>query len=134
MPNIPYLIDGDYNVTESTAVQRYIIRRWGKTELLGKNIHDNALVESFLSVFTEIAGEVRRLFFNKEYETAKVGVIEKYAAKLEQLNKFVGEKDFVLGYLTLADFVVAEESNYFARIFPNEYKTYGFLHRIRLNF
>jgi glutathione S-transferase len=111
-PNIPYLIDGDYSITESTAVQRYIIRRWGKTELLGKNIHDSALVESFLSVFTEIASAVRGLFFNKDYENAKGGVIEKYTAKLEQLNKFVGEKNFVLGYLTLADFVVAEDSYY----------------------
>jgi glutathione S-transferase len=41
-PNLPYLIDGEYNLTESSAIQRYVIHKWGKAELLGKNIHDNA--------------------------------------------------------------------------------------------
>jgi len=133
-PNLPYLVDGEYNITESAAIQRYIIKRWGKTELLGKTIQDNAVIESFLSIFTEISSAVKGLFFNKDYEAAKGGIIEKYAPKLEQLNKFVGEKSFVLGYLTLADFVVAEDSHFIERVFPIEYKTYGFLHKIRENF
>jgi len=81
-PNVPYLIDGIYSITESTAIQRYIIKLWGKTELLGKSIHDTARIESFLSVFTEIGGAVLGLFFNKEHQTAKGPVLEKYAAKL----------------------------------------------------
>ncbi len=43
-PNIPYLIDGDFKLTESKAVNLYIIKRSGKTELLGKDIKDEALV------------------------------------------------------------------------------------------
>jgi len=53
---------------------------------------------------------------------------------LELLNKFVGEKNFALGYLTLIDFVVAENSNYIERVFPEEFKASPFLHRIRENF
>ena len=47
------------------------------------------------------------LYFNKDYATAKLDVYEKNKLKLEQLQKFVGGKDFVLGYLTVADFSVA---------------------------
>jgi glutathione S-transferase len=130
-PNLPYLIDGEYNITESAAIQNYIIDKWGKPELNGKDAKDTARIESFLSIFTEIAGAVRALFFNKDYETAKNAVIEKYRPKLELLEKFVGEKEFVLGYLTLADFVVAEESNYIERLFPEDFKKYSFLGRIR---
>lgn len=72
-----------------------------------------------MSVFVEIAGAVKGLYFHKDHETAKVGVFEKYKGKLEQLNKFVGNKRFVLGYLTLADFIVAEESHYIERLYPN---------------
>jgi glutathione S-transferase len=133
-PNLPYLIDGEYNLTESAAIQRYIIERWGKKEWLGQNVQDQARVETFLSVFNEAAGAVRGLFFNKDHETAKVGVIEKYFAKLEDLNKSVGEKNFVLGYLTLADFIVAEDSHYIERVYPEEYKKLPFLQRIRENF
>ena len=106
-PNLPYLIDGEYNLTESNAIQRYIAKKWGKPEWLGKNAQDNAKIESFLSVFIEISDAVRGLFFNKEHATAKVPLYEKYKPKLEQLDKFVGNKDFVLGYLTIADFNVA---------------------------
>lgn len=30
-PNLPYLVDGDYNITESSAIPKYIVKRWGKT-------------------------------------------------------------------------------------------------------
>lgn len=130
-PNLPYLIDGDYNITESTAIQRYIIGRWGKTDLLGKNIQDNANVESILSVFTEISSAIKGLFFNPEHEAAKGPILEKYKVKLDQLNTFAGEKAFILGYLTLADFVIAEDSHYIETVFHKEYKHWPFLQRIR---
>ncbi len=82
----------------------------------------------------EIAGAVKALYFHKDHETARAGVLEKYRAKLEQLNKFVGEKQFVLGYLTLADFVVAEESHYIERLYPNDYASFPFLGRVRREF
>ncbi|XP_031505747.1 uncharacterized protein LOC116268063 [Nymphaea colorata] len=133
-PNLPYLVDGEYNITESGAIQRYIIDRWGPAELLGKDAKEKAKLESFLSIFTEIAGAAKGLFFNKEWETAKTAVIEKYRPKLEQLDKFVGENKFVLGYLTLADFVVAEDSHYIERLFPEDFKAFSFLGRIRAEF
>jgi glutathione S-transferase len=133
-PNLPYLFDGNFNITESAAIQRYIIERWGKKEWLGKTIQDTAKLEAFLSIFNEAAGAVRGLFFNKDHETAKVGVIEKYLPKLEQLNAHIGENQFVLGYLTLADFIVAEDSYYIERVYPEEFKKLSFLQRIRDNF
>ena len=30
-PNLPYLIDGDFKITESNAIHRYIIMKSGKT-------------------------------------------------------------------------------------------------------
>ena len=70
-PNLPYLIDGEYNLTESNAIQKYIAKKWGKPEWLGKNAQDNALMESFLSIFIEISDAVRGLFFNKDHATAR---------------------------------------------------------------
>jgi glutathione S-transferase len=133
-PNLPYLIDGEFDISESGAIHRYIIKRWGHPELLGKNIQDNARLESFLSVFSEIGQAVRGLFFNKEHETARAELLQKYGPKLEQLDKYVGEQQFVLGYLTLADFAVAEDSYYIETVFPEQFKTWGFLNRIRDSF
>lgn len=133
-PNLPYLIDGEYNLSESSAIQRYVINKWGNPDLLGKNPKDSAQIDSFLAVFLEITGAVKGLFFNKEHETAKGPLIEKYTPKLEQLSKFVGDKSFALGYLTLADFIIAEDSNFLEAVFPEESKAWPFLKRIRENF
>lgn len=133
-PNLPYIVDGEYNLTESSAIQRYIINKWGKTELLGKTLQDNAQVESILSIFLEVSAAVKALFWNKEHETAKGPLIEKYKPKLDQLQKFIGEKTFALGYVTLVDFVVAEDSNYIEVVYPEDFKAWPFLKRIRDNF
>ena len=53
-PNIPYLIDGDFKLTESIAIAKYIIKRSGRTELLGKTLQDEGLVENLIGVIKEI--------------------------------------------------------------------------------
>ena len=55
-------------------------------------------------------------------------------AKLELIAKFVGEKDWYLGYLTLSDFVLAEFSNHIEKVAPEIFEKYNFLKRIRTNF
>jgi hypothetical protein len=47
------------------------------------------------------------------------------------LKKFVGEKKYALGYLTLADFKIAEASYYFEKLYQKQYGDYGFLTRVR---
>ena len=82
----------------------------------------------------EISDAVRGLFFNKEHETARVPLFEKYKGKLAELDKFVGEKTTVLGYLTIADYNVAEFSNFIQTVFPEQSKAFPFMKRIRDNF
>jgi hypothetical protein len=38
------------------------------------------------------------------------------------LAKFVGDRNTVLEYITLADFIVAERSHYLEAMYPEEYK------------
>lgn len=39
-----------------------------------------------------------------------------------------------MGYLTLADFIIAEDSNYIEKVYPEESKKWSFLNRIKENF
>ena len=43
-PNLPYLIDGDVNLTETAAIMKYIAHKW-KPELLGSNSAEYANAE-----------------------------------------------------------------------------------------
>lgn len=47
------------------------------------------------------------------------------------MKKFVGDKKYILGYLTLADFKIAEASYYFEKLYSKQYGDYKFLTTIR---
>ena len=91
-PNIPYLIDGDFKLTESIAIAKYIIKRSGRTELLGKTLQDEGLVENLIGVIKEILQEMRSIFGNPHWETAKAEVFTKIKPKIDYLKQFVGDR------------------------------------------
>ena len=61
-----------------------------------------------MGVINEIFKDVIGLFFNPKYEESKGAVLEKFTPKFDQLKALVGNNNHALGYLTLADFVIAE--------------------------
>jgi glutathione S-transferase len=71
-PNLPYLIDGDFKLTESSAIAKYIIHRSGKNELLGRNSQDQGRVDNLIGTFGDALKEIRGLFWNKDHETLKI--------------------------------------------------------------
>ena len=105
--NLPYCTDGNFVVSEAQAVSLAIIMRAGRRELLGKTgydvIHHRTLQEYIhdirefaLGLVEHTKDEIKAQF--EEYAKAKIGF------KLQALKKFMGERKFLLGYLTLADF------------------------------
>lgn len=49
-PNLPYLIKGNFKITESNAIAKYICASSSKKELLGSTLEDAAVVDMILSV------------------------------------------------------------------------------------
>lgn len=124
-PNLPYLIDGDFKLTESEAICRYIIKKYNNGELLGKTLEDQALVDNILGVINDIATTTFQLACNEKFEEEKEKVFaDKVKAKIDLVYKQLGDKEWVLGYLTLADFKIAEASNYLEGIWPHHFKEY----------
>ena len=91
-PNLPYLINGDLKLSEASAINRYIPKRFGKEELLGKDIKDQAMVDNILGVFYDLRKILAPLFWDKEWESKLQGAFEKADPKIESLSKFYGEK------------------------------------------
>ena len=65
---MPYLIDGDYKLTESKAIIHYVIQKSGKTELQGKDIKDQARVIQLMEAWQETITNFGLLFWNPKYE------------------------------------------------------------------
>lgn len=133
-PNLPYLIDGAFKLTESAAIAKYIINKSGKTDLLGMNTQDKGKVDALIALSREIWKALVGLCFNPEHEKVKIEILETIRPKLNYIKEFIGDKQFALGYLTLADFYLAEQLSYFETFFPSEHKNFGYWWRIRHNF
>jgi len=101
---------------------------------LGKTVKDRARVDNILGVLKDALKDIRALYWNKDYQNAKGEVLEKARTKLDLIQSFIGDKKWALGYLTIADFEIAEASYYFEALYPEEYLNWSFWETIRENF
>ncbi|KAL4478046.1 hypothetical protein ABPG72_013485 [Tetrahymena utriculariae] len=123
-PNIPYFIDNDIKISESSAIPFYIIKKYNKSELLGQNADGSynereIKVQQVIGVIKDINKELMGLCFNPDFANAKDKVYnEKLSVGLKKLTDFLGNKEFLLGSLTYADFLFYETLSYYKHIFP----------------
>mmetsp|Transcript_72175 Transcript_72175/g.83848 ORF Transcript_72175/g.83848 Transcript_72175/m.83848 type:complete len:221 (+) Transcript_72175:20-682(+) len=107
LPNVPYIKDGDLIITESSATLHYAAIKTGNKDLLGKNEIDAVKITQLYGFSGDLYGAVLGLARDKDYEKIRDTVlVEKVAPHLDKLSKYLGDKEFPLGYLTWADFKV----------------------------
>ena len=106
-PNLPYLIDGDFRLTESSAIPVYLIGKTGHKDLLGKNIAEIAQVRQIQGVISDTKQNfIKAAFGSGDKSEALAKTLEPAGStiqKIEHLSKFLGTKDFLLGHVTYAD-------------------------------
>ena len=109
-PNLPYLKDGDFVITESSAIPVYLALKANKPELLGTGAKEQAQVREIEGVISDINQAVYKTIFQKtDYKNSIVKAFEEGGVlhtKIQYLSKFLGEKEFLLGHITLADFAL----------------------------
>ena len=106
-PNLPYLKDGDFVITETTAVLQYAALKTGNKDLLGKNTLDAIKAAQLYSFITDAKMAMRDLVTNKNYEKIRDDYLnEKLTPFFTKLSKNLGDKRYPVGYLTWADFEV----------------------------
>jgi len=134
-PNLPYLIDGNVKMTESEAISWYIIERSGHKELEGKNLADRAMIGNINGVLGDLQSEVKQILGGEKSAEEKGKIFsDKVKTKLDLIYKFLGDKDWLLGYLTLSDFKLAEAVNYLEAVWPDQFKEYPKLNALRTRF
>ncbi len=106
-PNLPYLIDGDLKLTESSAIYLYIAHKAGKKDFFGaegieriKHQMVLGVMDDTVSIFWQV---VNRENYAEFYET-KREVLER---KFQELSKFLGERQTLFCQLTFADIKLA---------------------------
>lgn len=118
-PNLPYLKDGDYVITESSAIIQYAALKTGNPDLLGKNMLDSIVLAQIAGVLRDLMKVLLDLAQDKEYEKNKGTVLaEKIALYFEKLSKSMGEKEYCLDYITYVDFLLYYQSSLVQRLDP----------------
>ena len=67
LPNLPYLIDGDVKISESWAVPRYIIGKYNRNDLVGKNSKDGVNIIMVMGVVRDLASTFASIITSEDY-------------------------------------------------------------------
>lgn len=105
-PNLPYLVDGDWKMSESRAIPYYIAAKYERSDLFGNDWKEMARLKEFEGVYTDIKTDLMKVFFSPDYKTAIPEAVKegsKVHSKLTYFSKFLGENEFFLGHVTYFD-------------------------------
>ena len=133
-PSLPYIIDGEKKVTDTNAIARYLPIRAGRRELLGNSDDERIQVEMTWCVVEDLRTNLFQLGWKSgDFEANKEAAFSEgiIKAKLEQLNKNLENKDWLIGSLSISDFHLFEGLNMINQmdsevlnVYPNLLKFY----------
>ena len=105
-PNLPYIIDGDFKLTESKAVSVYLCDKYAP-QLLGDTAERRASVKMLHDIIYDHMMSYVMQAFKSDDRQAMVDVA---LAGVPKLAGFLGSKNFLLGdEVTMADLMLFED-------------------------
>jgi len=122
-PNLPYIIDGDYKVSESSACYEYICAKW-KPEYLGRDVVERGKVAMMTGI---LYGDFRNAVVFSCYSgnVDRTPIVEKIDAKMPDIYKFLANNTFIVGNaVTWLDFAFYELIELMVFIKPDLYEVY----------
>ena len=106
-PNLPYYIDGDFKLTESSAITRYIA---DKNDMVGKSAEERG----FVSMIENLLYDWHTVYFDVTYNHKYPELLEKYLSSIEgkyieTFLKLLSKHKWLVGNeLTYIDFIFYE--------------------------
>lgn len=110
--NLPYLIDGEKIISESTAIIVHVCHKANRQDLLGRNAEEQVALATVFGVYKDFIPSLSKLAYTPDPNTSWEDSLEAFAKGAEgYLKKFsglLGEKEYLCGGITWIDFVLAD--------------------------
>mmetsp|Transcript_20271 Transcript_20271/g.24221 ORF Transcript_20271/g.24221 Transcript_20271/m.24221 type:complete len:229 (+) Transcript_20271:243-929(+) len=105
LPNLPYLIDGSVQITQSTAILRYLAK---KHNLLGETEQEQCDADMVVGEGMDLNGRFTGLCYRGDpFEEKKDAYLKELPQYLHRFSEFLASKSFFAGEkVTYCDFVM----------------------------
>ena len=111
-PNLPYLIDGDVQISESTALLLHCAGKYGDASLLYTPENRAKFFEIKGVVWDILMGYVMPAYMSPDLTALKATAelkTKQFHKKLGSLDRILGKQDYLMGgHITAVDFLFAE--------------------------
>ena len=112
-PNLPYLIDGDFRLTESKSIMTYLCQKH-RPAMLGRTAAELATADMVSRVHDDLHSKIGKHCF-KAGDTPELQADVASAAK--RLSAFLDDKKYMVGdQLTFVDFSIYELLDHFNHV------------------
>lgn len=132
---LPFLAEGKFVVTGSIPMCLYVIDRFGKEELLGRDLKDQAIVDMYLWTIDSMSGIINLNCQKKSEEQIQEFKESQWtnavAPKIQKYEDFAQEGGWFLGYLTIIDFSIYELVRYMEMLFGPKMQKFPRLQHIK---
>ncbi|XP_029826116.2 glutathione S-transferase Mu 1-like [Ixodes scapularis] len=121
-PNLPYYIDGDFKLTQSLAILRYLGR---KHDLAGRNEDEVTQLDFLEQQVLDLLSEMTKATLSSDVEVARKIHETLIGKELKPWDDFLRGRAWALGdRLTYVDFMLYEALDWIRDTKPDEFKRF----------
>ncbi|XP_037045396.1 glutathione S-transferase Mu 3-like [Bradysia coprophila] len=117
-PNLPYYIDGDVKLTQSTAILRYLGRKFN---LIGENEAETQRLDLAEQQATDLRmGLIRLVYFSSNFEQSREDYLKILPELVKEFSRFLDSNKWILGdKISYVDFLLYDALD-FNRLFDEK--------------
>ncbi|OON18455.1 glutathione S-transferase protein, partial [Opisthorchis viverrini] len=132
LPNLPYYKDGDFSLTQSLAILRYIA---DKHNMIGNTPEERAKISMIEGGLVDLRAGVSRIAYQENFEQLKIPYLQQLPTTLRMWSQFLGKNSYLHGSTpTHLDFMFYEALDVIRYMDPTSVEAFPnlvqFIHRI----
>merc|ERR1711935_236450 len=112
-PNLPYYIDGDIKLSQSSTVLKHVGRKYN---MYGTNDTEAAQIDMLIDVSMDMRyGLAMAAYAQPDFEQMKKDMTERFQPVFKKVSEFLGSKKYLMGdSVTVADFPMYHAMKYYS--------------------